>query len=305
MTSDRSINPLDYQQLDQPVALMSKTFPAGFSIAPHRHARDQLLYAAAGTMRVRTEAHSWIVPPDRALYVPAGVEHAVMMRGPLEMRTLYIDPAAIAGLPRTPVVIAARDLLRALVLALLDEPVTYAAGSRASRIAALVLDEIVRAEPLALSIPMPSDRRLLKLCEALIEAPDSPQSLDDWADRTGASRRTLARLFLAECQMSFTAWRQRVRFHSALDRLSLGEPVADVARGHGYRSASAFSAAFRQVLGLTPRQLAQPTVHLAVNAGSAERSASVAAGGARTGQWPGSRTGNRRDAPARRSRQPR
>lgn len=253
----RSTNPLDYQDLNQPVALMSKAFPAGFNITPHEHRRDQLLYAAAGTMRIRTDNHTWIVPPDRALYVPAGVVHGVAMRGPVEMRTLYVARDAAAGLPRAPVVFAANDLLRALVLALLDEPIAYEPGSRAERIAELVLDEIVRAKPLELSIPMPRDRRLLKLCEALIESPDSALSLDDWSDQAGASRRTLARLFQAECQMPFTAWRQRVRFHSAIDSLSLGSPVAEVARAHGYRSASAFSAAFRQVFGITPRSLSR------------------------------------------------
>lgn len=257
MREARSTDPLDYQDLDQPVALMSKAFPAGFRVAPHHHARDQLLYAAAGTMRVRTDTHTWIVPPDRALYLPAGVEHTVAMRGPVEMRTLYIAHGAAAQLPVTPVVFEANELLRALVLALLDEPIAYEVGSRAERIATLILDEIIRAEPLELSIPMPRDRRLLKLCESLIEEPDNAASLDDWADQVGASRRTLARLFQSECQMPFSAWRQRVRFHSALDQLSQGIPVAAVARANGYSSASAFSAAFRQVFGISPRAITQ------------------------------------------------
>lgn len=270
-TLPRSTDPRDYQDLPQPVALMSKSFPAGFHIAPHTHARDQLLYAVGGTMQVRTDSHAWIVPPDRALYLPAGIEHRVDMRGPVEMRTLYIAsgagrlaggephppvPAAMAGLPRTVTVFAASLLLRALVPALLEEPVAWQPGSRGDRIAGLLLDEITRAEPLALSIPMPQDRRLLRLCEAMLEAPDAPLSLDAWAHRAGASRRTLARLFQHECGMTFTAWRQRVRFHSAVDALSHGVPVAEVARACGYRSPSAFTAAFRQVLGVPPRSLA-------------------------------------------------
>ena len=78
----RSTDPLDYQSLPQPVALMSKAFPAGYRIPPHHHERDQLLYAASGTMRIRTERHAWIIPPDRALYMPAGVSHSLVMRGP-------------------------------------------------------------------------------------------------------------------------------------------------------------------------------------------------------------------------------
>lgn len=251
----RSTDPGDYQGLAQAVAVMPKSFPAGFHIAPHTHTRDQLLYAVSGTMQVRTDAAAWSVPPDRALYLPGGVMHRVDMRGPVEMRTLYIAPGAATGLPRVVAVFAASELLRALVLALLDEPLAFEAGSRGERIAALLLDEIARAEPLALSLPMPRDRRLLKVCEALIEAPDTGLSLDAWADRAGASRRTLARLFRHQCGITFTAWRRRVRFHAAMDALSRGATVADVARVSGYRSPSAFTAAFRQALGVVPTAL--------------------------------------------------
>lgn len=250
---DRSTDPRDYQHLPQPLALMRKAFPAEYRIPPHDHERDQLLYAGLGTMRVRTAGHSWTIPPDRALYVPAGLEHSVRMLGPVEMWTLYIAPNAAPSLPRHAKVFATSELLRALIRALLAEPVVYAAASRAHRIALLALDEIQSAAPLALAIPMPRDRRLLKLCEALIEAPHDTLSLDAWADRTGASRRTLARLFQSECGQSFTVWRRRVRFHAAIDLLDKGVPVAEVARRHGYSSPSAFSAAFRQVFGQSPR----------------------------------------------------
>ncbi len=253
----RRHEPAYVQRLPQPVALLGTSYPAGHRIAPHSHDRDQLLYAISGTMWIRTAAHAWIVPPDRALYMPAGLVHSVAMRGPVEMRTLYILPDAGAGLPRSAAVIGASELLRALVLGLLEEPVAFEPNSRADRIAALILDEIARAPPLPLSFPMPKDQRLLKLCEAIIEKPASDLSLEDWADRAGASRRTLARLFAAECGLTFTAWRQRVRLHNAVEALTGGEPIGSVARANGYGSPSAFSAAFRQVLGVAPSSLAR------------------------------------------------
>lgn len=254
--ASRSTDPLDYQQLDQVVGAMAKAFPAGFHIAPHCHARDQLLYAVSGTMRIRTSSEAWIVPPDRAVYLPAQIVHSVSMRGAVEMRTLYIGEGHGASLPRTPMVIVVTPLLRALILALLDEPIAYAPDTRADRIAKLILDEIVRSEPLAMSIPMPQDKRLLRLCEALIETPALSLTLDEWADQAGASRRTLARLFRGECGMTFTSWRQRVRFHAAVEALARGASVGEAARQHGYDSASAFTAAFRRAFGMTPRRIA-------------------------------------------------
>jgi AraC-like DNA-binding protein/quercetin dioxygenase-like cupin family protein len=252
----RSTDPRDFQSLDQPVAVMAKSFPAGFHIAPHAHARDQLLYAVSGTMRIRTASQAWIVPPDRAVYLSGGTEHAVAIRDAVEMRTLFIDRRHVPTPPEAPVVLVVTPLLKALVLALLEEPIAYAPNSRAGHIALLILDEIVRATPLDMAIPMPRDPRLLRLCEALLANPELAGTLDDWAEQAGASRRTLARLFNVECGITFTAWRQRVRFHAAIEALSRGVPVGAAARQCGYDSPSAFTSAFRKSFGVSPRSIA-------------------------------------------------
>ena len=70
--SRRSTNPDDYQELPVAVAVMQKQFPSAFVIAPHSHRRDQLLYAASGTMRIRTDTHSWIVPQSGLSTCPEG-----------------------------------------------------------------------------------------------------------------------------------------------------------------------------------------------------------------------------------------
>ena len=88
----RSTNADDYQKVPRPIAAMSKTFKDGFEIAPHHHSRDQFLYSVTGLMRVRTRAEAWIVPPDRAVYLPARVEHSIGIRGLVTMSTLYIAP---------------------------------------------------------------------------------------------------------------------------------------------------------------------------------------------------------------------
>jgi len=87
-TTQRSTDPQDFQAVPRPLAAMSKDFPDGFSIAPHSHERDQLLYSLSGTMRVYTGREAWIVPPDRAVYIPAEVTHAIDISGKVAMRTV-------------------------------------------------------------------------------------------------------------------------------------------------------------------------------------------------------------------------
>ena len=250
--AERSTDPAAYQNVPRPVAAMAKRFPPGFQITPHAHPRDQLLYAVSGVMRVQTDTAAWIVPPDRAVYLPAGTRHFVAIRDELEMRTLYIEDGAAAGIARRPSVLEVSDLLRSLILALIEEPVLYDEDGRGGLVARLILVELAAARRLPLMVPMPSDRRLRRVCDALLANPDSNATLEGWAGEAGASARTLARLFKRQLNIGFGAWRQRVRFHNAVEALAAGEPIGQVARANGYRSASAFSAAFRKAMGMTP-----------------------------------------------------
>lgn len=253
---NRSTDPLDYQKLPQAIGLMTKSFDDGYVIAPHEHERDQLLYATQGIMRLRTAQDAWIVPRDGAVYIPAGVEHSISMHGPVDMRTLYIDTGLIAEMQSNMCVIEVSSLLRELILALGEEPVVYDQDGRGGMIAGLIEVEIGRARELFLNIPLPTDKRLQRLCAELLADPSDRRTLDAWSDVAGASARTLARLFEQDMGMSFNKWRQRIRFHNALEALTAGEPISRVAEEHGYRSASAFSAAFRKVMGRAPSKLA-------------------------------------------------
>lgn len=253
MTAARSTDPNDYQDVPSPVAAMPKEFADGHHIRPHRHRRAQVVHAIGGTMRVTTPGGTWVVPPRRAVWVPGGIDHEIRMVGPVSMRTLYIEPEAAPFMPRERcVVVEVSALLRELILAMGEEPVDYPAGGRAEAMVALILEELRRATELPLRIPLPADPRLLGLCRTLLDDLASDDTLEDWAERIGASGRTLARLFQKETGMSFGVWRQQARLAEALARLAQGRSIAEVSAALGYDSASAFTAMFRRVLGTAP-----------------------------------------------------
>ncbi|WP_448189376.1 AraC family transcriptional regulator [Azospirillum sp. sgz301742] len=248
------IDPDSIDDASAPVVALAKEYPHGTRMPPHRHRRAQLLYAITGTLRVTTADGAWIVPPLRAVWIPPGVEHGFLIAGDTSMRTLYVAPGtpvfADAGRCR---VIEVSGLLRELILAVLDGPPAPEPSGRGALLAALILDELARAPEVPLWLPMPRDRRLAALCRALIDAPARTDTLDGWAEHSGASARTLARLFRSETGLSFGAWRQQARLAEALARLAGGDSVAGAARAAGYDSPSAFTAMFRRTLGGTPR----------------------------------------------------
>ncbi|WP_370154284.1 helix-turn-helix domain-containing protein [Ferrovibrio sp.] len=254
----RSIDSADYQHSRPPVAAMPKDYGPGEEIAPHSHARAQLLYAASGVMRITArEAGSdqggiWIVPPHRAVWIPPACEHAVRMVGPVQMRTLYVEPGAAPGLPAACRVIEVSPLLRELVLAIMEEPLDYLPGSRGDAIARLLLQELAAVEALPLHLPQPRDARLQAVCRRIEAGIGDEMPLEEIARDAGMSSRTLARLFRRETGMGFQQWRQQARLAEALARLAQGQPVGLVAADLGYASPAAFTAMFRRSLGTTP-----------------------------------------------------
>jgi AraC-like DNA-binding protein len=247
----------DFDDAPRPVAAVARSYPDQAATLLHKHRRGQLLHAVAGIMRIETAGATWLVPPARALWMPPGFPHKVSMRSRVEMRTLYIAPGACRALPLQPSLVEVSGLLRELILAALEEPPDYAEKARGGQIARLILIELARLRRRPLGLPMPADRRALRVARALLEQPDIPDGLDGWAARAGASRRTLARLFRAETGLSFAEWRARLRALDGLARLSTGASVAAAATAVGYASASAFTAMVRRSLGSSPRNLSR------------------------------------------------
>jgi AraC-like DNA-binding protein len=254
----RSTNPLDYQRVPRAVSAMPKDFPRGFEIAPHKHERAQLIYATAGTMRVSTEDGVWVVPPQRAVWMPSGVRHSIVMSNDVTMRTLYLRKDAADGMPDVCRVIPVSPLLRELIVRATELPLNYDERGPAGHVVALILAELHGIDSLPLQLPMPRDPRLRQLCQALLTAPGDARTLEEWAANVNASPRTLARHFIAETGLTFGAWRQQARVLEAMGRLGGGEPVTQVALDLGYESVSAFSAMFRRASGASPSHFRKP-----------------------------------------------
>ncbi|KQX01102.1 AraC family transcriptional regulator [Massilia sp. Root418] len=223
------------------------------SIPRHCHQRAQFLYAIEGVMRVTTDVGVWLIPPRRALLIAPGVTHELTMLSKVSMRSLYIAPDALPGLDAGCRLIEVSNLLRELVQAMVAEPAEYPIPGRGEHLSALILSELAAAAAVPIAIPWPRDRRLVSVCEAIMENPGDIRSIEEWAGHAGASPRTLMRLFPKETSLPFRQWVQQVHLADAFCRLARGDSVGSIAAALGYASPSAFTAMFRRVLGKTPQ----------------------------------------------------
>jgi AraC-like DNA-binding protein len=235
------------------VRALAVRYSDGAVLERHDHDWGQLVYASEGVMLVESAAGAWIVPPQRAVWVPPNVEHRVTMCGSVAMRTLYFAEQLRPRLDST-CVVDVSPLLRELVLHCVGLGKLDLRIPHEARLARLLVDLLRAVGTIALELPMPRDARALRVAEALQRDLRRAAGLDVLAQEAGASPRTVERLFVAETGMTFARWKQQSRLLAALRLLAEKTPVAQVALEVGYGSPSAFIAMFKSALGTTPNQ---------------------------------------------------
>ena len=244
--------PPDLSDHAVPVQPLARTYPRGLYIEPHRHDWGQLLYAMSGVMWVQTPREALVVPPQRAVWLPPGVEHGIRVVSDLQMRNIYLRPALAATLESQMQVIEVGVLLRELIVTLVEQG---DGGDTAyyDAVVGLALLELQRARRSQIRIAMPvdADRRLINACQAVMAAPSLEIPFEQHAEAAGASVRTLARLFQNNLGMGFAEWRRQVQLATAVAELIQGQSVSGIARSLGY-SPSSFSDMFRRELGVAP-----------------------------------------------------
>ncbi|MBB5606148.1 MULTISPECIES: helix-turn-helix domain-containing protein [unclassified Janthinobacterium] len=247
-------HPHFYTELPRELIATARNYAAGLRFPLHSHPRGQFAYAATGAISVLTPQGNWLVPPQRACWLPAGLEHGMQMHGEVLMLNVFIRAQAVASLPGHCSVLETSPLLRQLLAEAVKLDALYVENARDGRLMALLLDEIAAMTPLALNAPLPQDPRLARLCTQLFQQPSLDIGLDTMAARANMSRRTFTRLFRQQTGLGFAQWRQQACLLSAITRLAEGQAVTRVAFDLGYGSASAFTAAFRKVLGKAPSE---------------------------------------------------
>ncbi|NVZ18552.1 AraC family transcriptional regulator [Pseudomonas costantinii] len=239
---------------DPEAVVTLREYPSGTVFERHTHPRGQFAYASTGALKMFTEIGNWVVPPQRAIWVPGGVPHEMHMRGDVVMLNTYLDQEAArrAGLQDRCQVFEVSPLLRHLLEAALAIEPSAASGVRQRCVLTLLIDEIGAMPELPLSAPLPAEPRLARACQRFLEAPTQKISLDEMADWSNMSRRTFTRHFHESTGMTFVSWRQQVCLLEATARLSHGATITDVAFELGFSSSSAFTSVFRRNLGESP-----------------------------------------------------
>jgi AraC-like DNA-binding protein len=210
-----------------------------------------LIYATRGVMTVYTGDGAWVVPPHRAMWIPAGFQYRLEMSGEVALRMLYVRRRQTANL-RACAVVNVTPLLRELIVRTNLIGALNTERPEQKRLMGVIFDELKLLTAVPLQLPLPRDPRGARFAELMAE--DVEQPIPRVLRRAAASRRTLERIFRDETAMSLGQWLRRQKLLHALRRLAARENVNAIALELGYSSPSAFIAMFRRELGQTPKR---------------------------------------------------
>lgn len=236
----------------RPIVALGRLYHDGFLIEPHEHRRGQLLSAASGLVVLTTTTGTWVMPPQRAMWIPPGTVHAVRMVGEVEMQSLYIEPDAVPGMPDRLQVLGISAFVRNLLAEAVNLPLEYDLAGRGGALMLLLQHEVGELPSLPLSLQYPAAGKLADRCRQFVLKPNIHATIDSWAEAMVISRRTFTRIFRRETGLSFRSWCQQACLLAAIPRLAAGEAVTAVAIDLGYENPAAFTSTFKSAFGSPP-----------------------------------------------------
>jgi AraC-like DNA-binding protein len=238
--------------LPRPIIAIGTDYADGHVIEPHQHRRGQLISGATGVVVLATPEGTYVMPPQRGMWIPPRTEHNVRMIGAVRMQSLYLEPDAVPDMPIRCQVVGISPFMRSLMTEALSLPLKDALDSRASALMELIRYEMQQLPALPLSLQLPAHGPLAERCRQFMQRPNIHETIDEWANALGMSRRAFTHLFRQQTGVSFMAWRQQACLMSAMPRLVAGESVTTVAMDLGYENPAAFTIMFKRAFGSPP-----------------------------------------------------
>lgn len=217
--------------------------------AEHAHPTHELVWHESGVGSVTIGARTWTLAPSVGLWIPAGKLHSGWTPAGVWQRAAHFS-IGTTTLADTAVAVEITPLLRLL----LDRLISASLSSDSYRTTEAMILDVLQPSDHDLLLYRPQNPLLAPILAALESDPADSTSLTTWADQLGVSTRTITRAFEDETGLPFSRWIATAKAQHAIGRMGQGLAIEEVASEVGYRSASAFTTAFRRVTGTTPGQ---------------------------------------------------
>jgi len=222
----------------------------------HSHDFHQVEYAFEGIAEVQTETARFLLPPQQAVWIPAGVEHCSTLTR-VKTVSVFFDPAMDLPAGDRVRILAAAPVIREMILYARRWPISRPrsdpmADAFFAALAYLVAEWLDHETPLCL--PTATDPLV---AAAMDYAGDhlARATMTELCREVGASERSLRRAFVADTGMSWRQYLQESRLLKAMALLAESDlSLLDISLAVGFESASAFTRSFRRYAGESPSE---------------------------------------------------
>lgn len=218
--------------------------------------RHYFVYALSGSMRLEADGSRWTLPPARGALVAANHPVEITVLSPLNTASVLFQEKSISptkSLVVFEISLLCQELVRACRLWGKDDP----QDEYARRMFRALGAEVVRlaASPSPWALKTPKDKMLAKAVSLTEDRLADALNFEDIASSVGCTPRTLARRFSDEMGMTWRETLRRLRIMRSAELLATSRmPITEIALIVGYNSLSAFNAAFRDILQITPSE---------------------------------------------------
>ena len=221
---------------------------------PHSHDWGQIICVKSGVFALNVGGQRFLAPSGFAIWIPAGMDHSSHNRKPTRFRSINITQRFCREMPEQPCLLDVSPVCNAIVESCFERNIMVPKTHADRRLCRVLVDQLTAAPVQHTYLPDSDDKYLSPILRALESTPSDNTPLAEWAKRVYTTERTLARRCQQELGMSFSEWRQRLRFLYGISLLEQGKTVNEVALDVGYSSASAFIAMFQHISGTTPER---------------------------------------------------
>lgn len=223
----------------------------------HAHLRHQLTYVEEGYQYFHIAQKTYLVPQHHVIWIPSAILHQVSS----EANTVNLMTVLFKRVPT-------KDFYQAVHVfpapAVLREMLLYA--GKWSKIATedgeqeVFLAAMLNSLPFfchdneALQIPVPSDQRLISVCDYINANYQYHLNLDVLATKAAISIRSLQRIFKKETGITLQKYMQLIRILKSIALIdSKRYTLTQIAYMVGYQSLSAFTSSYGTIMKQGPK----------------------------------------------------
>ncbi|AOM39387.1 AraC family transcriptional regulator [Xenorhabdus hominickii] len=220
----------------------------------HIHPFGQLIYVVCGVMETLVGEQRFLAPPEFSIWIPKNILHSSYNRKTMRFWIMDIPPQWTDDLPQQPCILRLSSIFHTVMEDFFKRQVRQPETEKDRRLAQVLIDQLELSPRQCTYLPSSKDKLLAPILQTLERNPADNTPLSEWAKKRYTSERTLSRRCQQELGMSFSEWRQRLRFLHAISLLEQGKSVYEIAFDVGYSSSSAFIAMFQQLAGTSPER---------------------------------------------------